>query len=104
MNTNTTQNQIKEEKNKRFLWAGIGFLLFSVYIFFSDYGIYEGWQLESEKANIDTEIQSQHIIRDSLNKIIRRLDKDDGEIERLARERYGMIKPGEEVLFVPPAQ
>ena len=103
MNT-MTQNQIEEEKKKRYLWAGIGLLAVSGYIFFSNYGIYEGWQLEREKANIDAEIQNQHFIRDSLNKVIRRLDKDDGEIERLARERYGMIKPGEEVLFVPPSQ
>lgn len=103
MNT-TTQNQIEEEKKKRYLWAGIGLLVVSGYIFFSNYGIYEGWQLESEKANIDADIQYQHFIRDSLKKVIRRLDKDDGEIERLARERYGMIKPGEEVLFVPPSQ
>lgn len=103
MNT-TTQNQIEEEKKKRYLWAGIGLLVVSGYIFFSNYGIYEGWQLESEKANIDADIQHQHFIRDSLKKVIRRLDKDDGEIERLARERYGMIKPGEEVLFVPPSQ
>jgi cell division protein FtsB len=103
MNT-TTQNQIEEEKKKRYLWAGIGLLVVSGYIFFSNYGIYEGWQLENEKANIDADIQYQHFIRDSLKKVIRRLDKDDGEIERLARERYGMIKPGEEVLFVPPSQ
>jgi cell division protein FtsB len=99
-----TDNQIKEEKNKYILRIGIGILIGMAFIFFSDYGIYEGWQLESEKANIDNDINYQHHIRDSLKSIIKRLEKDDAEIERLARERYGMIKPGEEVLFVPPAQ
>jgi len=100
----TTDNHITVEKKKRFYWAGLGLLFVLGYIFFSDYGLYEGWQLETEKANIDADIQYQHTIRDSLNVIIKRLDKDDAEIERLARERYGMIKPGEEVLFVPSTQ
>ncbi|MEY5130837.1 MAG: Septum formation initiator [Bacteroidota bacterium] len=102
--SNTTDNQIIVEKKKHFYWVGLVLLLGLAYIFFSDYGLYEGWQLESEKANIDADIQYQHAVRDSLNVIIKRLDKDDSEIERLARERYGMIKPGEEVLFVPPTQ
>jgi len=102
--SSTTENQINIERKKRFYWAGVGVLLGMAYIFFSDYGLYEGWQLEKEKANIDADIQYQHAIRDSLNAVINRLDKDNGEIERLARERYGMIKPGEEVLFVPPTQ
>lgn len=102
--SNTTDNQITVEKKKRFYWAGLGLLFVLGYIFFSDYGLYEGWQLESEKAKIDADIQYQYTIRDSLNVIIKRLDKDDAEIERLARERYGMIKPGEEVLFVPSTQ
>ncbi|MFM8455686.1 MAG: FtsB family cell division protein [Ignavibacteria bacterium] len=101
---NATDNQIKEEKKKRFLWTGISVILGMAYIFFSDYGIYEGWQLEKEKAIIDADIQYQHSMRDSLNAIIQSLEKDDGTIERLARERYGMIKQGEEVLFVPPNQ
>lgn len=102
--SNTTDNQITVEKKKRFYWAGLGLLFVLGYIFFSDYGLYEGWQLENEKAKIDADIQYQHTIRDSLNVIIKRLDKDDAEIERLARERYGMIKPDEEVLFVPSTQ
>jgi len=101
---NATDNQIKEEKKKRFLWTGISVILGMAYIFLSDYGIYEGWQLEKEKAIIDADIHYQHSMRDSLNAIIQSLEKDDGTIERLARERYGMIKQGEEVLFVPPNQ
>jgi cell division protein FtsB len=101
---NATDNQINEEKKKRFLWTGVILLIGMAYIFFSDYGIYEGWQLEKEKAMIDNDIQYQHIMRDSLNAVIQSLEKDDATIERLARERYGMIKQGEEVLFVPPNQ
>lgn len=104
MAKNNNQDKIDGIKKKRLIW-GIGILVFVIgFILFTKYGVFEGWRLDKEKANIESEIRTQTFMRDSLRLIIKRLNKDDREIERLARERYGMIKPGEEVLFVPPMQ
>ncbi|MFZ9761560.1 MAG: FtsB family cell division protein [Candidatus Kapaibacteriota bacterium] len=98
------EEKIADLKKKRIIWGSFIFVIGLGIIFFTKYGIIQGWQLESEKANLQNEIHTQHAMRDSLKHVIKRLNYDDREIERLARERYGMIKPGEEVLFVPQSQ
>ena len=49
--------------------------------------------------SIDRDIERQHLVSDSLLRHIRILETDTLEIERLARQNFGMIKPGEEVYF-----
>jgi cell division protein FtsB len=42
---------------------------------------------------------------DSLKQVAQRLEKDDATIERVARERFGMLRQGERLYrFVPVAQ
>ncbi|MFN4819508.1 MAG: FtsB family cell division protein [Ignavibacteria bacterium] len=104
MAKHTNDENIARLKKKRLMWGGIIFAISLGVILFTKYGVIQGWRLDGEKANIQSEIQRQVFVRDSLKRIIQRLHHDDREIERLARERYGMIKPGEEVLFVPQSQ
>jgi len=104
MAKNTNDEHIARLKKKRLIWGGVIVTISLLVILFTKYGVFQGWQLDEEKANIQHEIQRQTFVRDSLKRVIKRLKHDDREIERLARERYGMIKPGEEVLFVPHSQ
>ncbi|MFW6276782.1 MAG: FtsB family cell division protein [Bacteroidota bacterium] len=39
-------------------------------------------------------------MHDSLKQRIKMLQKDTSEIERVAREKYGMVKPGEKVYIL----
>ncbi len=104
MAKNTNDENIARLKKKRLIWGGIIFAISLAVILFTKYGVFQGWRLEEEKTNIQSEIQRQTFVRDSLKRVIKRLTHDDREIERLARERYGMIKFGEEVIFVPQSQ
>jgi cell division protein FtsB len=42
----------------------------------------------------------QRSVSDSLRSVIRILETDTTEIERLARERYGYVREGEEVFVI----
>jgi cell division protein FtsB len=66
---------------------------------FSQYGIINRISLELNKKDLFEKISAEQMIKDSLYKRINILNNDTLEIERLAREYYGMIKPGEK-LFI----
>jgi cell division protein FtsB len=66
--------------------------------------------LELRRARADREVQAAELARlrvriDSLRAWADSLEGDSATLERLARERFGMIRPGE-VLYriVPPAE
>ncbi len=67
---------------------------------FSDSGIYKRFQLELEKRTINEKIENEMKRKDSLNTRIKKLLYDTTEIERIAREKYGMTKPNEEVIII----
>ncbi len=74
-------------------------LLISV-LLFSDYGIISRISLENELHNNENKIAIEKQTEDSLKKIINSLQTDSLEIEKIARENYGMVKPNEEVFHV----
>ena len=58
-----------------------------LFVLFSPYGVVE------QQQQIKT-------VGDSLRKVVHRLEHDTTEIERIARERYGYIREGEEVYLI----
>jgi cell division protein FtsB len=44
-------------------------------------------------------IEDERLKTDSLHNQIKLLENDDYEVEKIAREKYGMVKPGEKVFF-----
>jgi cell division protein FtsB len=88
------------EKNKiKILW-GAAFLFFLLLILFSNYGIIKRFALEGRKNELYKELSNKKEIIDSLKNRIHKLESDSTEIERIAREEYGMIKPGEKVYII----
>lgn len=67
---------------------------------FSGYGAITRWGLEAECSTLREQIKGEKTIADSLRMYARALLYDTLEIERIARERYGMIKSGEEVYII----
>jgi len=67
---------------------------------FSTHGLITRIGLEIDNSNYRDLIGQEISVSDSLNKRIRLLQTDLTEIERIARENYGMIKPGDKVYFV----
>jgi len=61
------------------------------------------WQMKAEVAHIEREIGQLRSEADQLSATIARLRTDPDYIEQVARERLGLVKPGERVLKLPPS-
>ena len=71
------------------------------FIVFSPSGIINRIILTNKQDELLLLINREKHIKDSLNKTIMNLRNDTLEIERLAREKYGMKRPGEKIYLVP---
>lgn len=89
---------VRINKKKYILIAVV--LLFTFYFIFSDYGLIKRFSLELELKSKNKEVEACKTTKDSLNKIIYKLQTDSLEIERIAREKYGMTKDNEEVYYI----
>ncbi len=67
---------------------------------FSNYGLITRLRLESHRTNILDSLNSLSLVRDSLKQRSSKLLYDTLEIERLAREKYGMAGAKEEVYII----
>ena len=85
---------------KRFIVWGLILVVVSSFILFSTNGVLKRISLESKKNDLVKKIADEKRIQDSLNLKIYLLQNDLTEVERIAREKYGMIKPGETVFYV----
>lgn len=71
-----------------------------VFVLLSPYGILTRLRLEGEHADLVQQVAEAKKQSDSTRTIVKRLQTDTLEIERLARERYGYIRAGEEVYII----
>lgn len=81
----------------------IGMILLSflfVIIFFSNYGVLKRINLELESNDMKEEINALNKTHDSLMLRIKEAETDTFEIEKVAREKYGLVKPGEKIFFI----
>lgn len=69
-------------------------------IFFSDRGLINLWSLKNEKLEIQNEINSLRSQIAMLEKEEERLKFDEKYLEKIAREKFKMVKPGERVFKV----
>ena len=77
-------------------------ILVVIVIFFSDYGVIKRLSLEMKSNELQKEIIQQRQITDSMQIALDRLKNDTVEIERIAREKYGMSKKNEDVYYIKP--
>lgn len=77
------------------------FLLAAAYEFVGgDYGIYRIRNQRRQIGFMQGEIRKMRADNDALRRHVARLESDPSTIEKIARERYGMIKNGETVYMV----
>lgn len=81
----------------------IGFALVSIFIF-GDHGLFQLYKLEKEKKEIKEYISNLRKKREERHIEKKRLENDLDYIEKLAREKYLMSKPGEKVFRVVPKE
>ncbi len=93
---------IFKSTKRRFTIIGVSIiLLLAMFAIFSDYGLLKRFNLEYERIKVRNRIEEKLKLQDSLkNEIALRL-YDTLTIERLAREKYGMLKKGEQIYFIP---
>ena len=75
--------------------------LLTVFIF-GDHGLFQLYKLKKERTEIQGHISQLRKDREMLLSEKNRLENDLKYIEKLARERYRMAKPGEKVFKVIP--
>lgn len=84
----------------RFFLLLVVFSFFVYYLFFSNFGYIKKWQLEKEKKVLLKQIEEEFKRRDSLENRILLLENDSIEIEKVAREKYGLVREGEEIYAI----
>ena len=87
------------EKRKTILRIIIGAVVL-FFMLFSDYGFLTTAGLLFKINGLENKIEKESHKQDSLLLWRNTLINDSLEIERIAREHYGLIKPGEKVYFI----
>ena len=95
------QKQIDETQKKlvRGSLGLIGVLMVLTFIF-GDHGLLQLYKLKKEKSKIQNHITNHREEKEKLKSEKHRLENDIDYIEKLAREKYRMAKPGEKVFKV----
>lgn len=80
------------------LWATLGLLLYIAYSYFGgSYGLIQLWRLKQREVALNREVMRLQVQQDSLRREIQFLQTDTTYIEKIARERYKLGKPGEKI-------
>ncbi len=79
----------------------IGATLVIIFIF-GDHGLFQLYKLKQERKEVQEHITQLRENRETLIAEKNRLENDLEYIEKLAREKYRMAKPGEKVFKVVP--
>ncbi len=78
----------------------VALIIFIGLVLFSDYGLLNTVKLQNERSKIRKKHNHELLLTDSLKRHIKRLKYDTLYIERVAREKYGLVKPGEKIFVI----
>lgn len=83
------------------LWiAAITVLMILLVLTFSKQGFYDHYLHKKNLSELEERIDSLKRVNDSLSTEIKLLKSDTNKIEQVAREKYGLVKPGEKIYKV----
>ncbi|MCU0331162.1 MAG: septum formation initiator family protein [Candidatus Kapabacteria bacterium] len=85
---------------KRLIVIGALTGIVALFVLFSPYGVVTRLSLVGTASDLREDVVRLRSTEDSLRTAIKRLHSDTTEIERLAREQYGYVRPGEDVFIV----
>lgn len=84
---------------RRLAWgAGIVAVVFFT-VEGGEYGTRDLWSQKGRKARLDAQVAQLKLDVDSLKAELKSLKNDDARLERMAREKYGMVKGSKELLY-----
>jgi cell division protein FtsB len=87
-------------------WAIVAGLLFALYFAFQggEYGTLDLRQLRQDVVEESTNVVRLQYLVDSLERLATAIEKDPRMQERVARERFGMLKKGEFLYRLVPTE
>lgn len=92
-------NDNPESRRKAVLLL-LAFLVVFSFFLFSEYGLIKRFTVSSQLSEINESLEEAYFKSDSLKEEIELMETDIHTIEKVAREQYGMIKPGEKVFIL----
>lgn len=96
----TAAMEKKKKRKKILFWSVIGVIAMT--IIFGNYGAYQMYVIQRHKMSLEKEIEQLKKDQAQLIKNRERMKTDLAYIEKVAREKYSMVKPGEHVYQVIP--
>ena len=93
------KRQKKKNKLKTYFLLTI-FLSGVVFLFTIDFGVIKLINLKKERSNLQFEIEQLLTQQITIREEIKKLKYDTSYVEKIARERFLMVKPGEKVFKV----
>lgn len=76
----------------------VGFLL--IICFLDQNNLMLRWQHRQQRLSLLKEIEYYEAVRDSSVQGLKNLEQDKSNLERVAREKYGMHLPDEEIFII----
>ena len=83
--------------NKKILLGLLGLVLVIWFLFVDAYSLKTRWDLGQQKKELIRKTEELKIESETLEQDIQKLENNPDLIEKIAREEYGMKKPGEKV-------
>tara|TARA_B100000287_G_scaffold291150_1_gene274511 strand:- start:385 stop:696 length:312 start_codon:yes stop_codon:yes gene_type:complete len=93
------KRQKKKNKLKTYFLLTI-FLSGVVFLFTIDFGVIKLINLKKERSDLQLEIEKLLTQQITIREEIKKLKYDTSYVEKIARERFLMVKPGEKVFKV----
>ena len=88
---------------KKQLFKGMVFLIFfslTIVFIFGDHGVLKLYKIKNERKAIQKKIAELREEKEKLKSEKSRIENDLDYIEKIAREKYKMVKPGEKIFKV----
>ena len=79
---------------------GLLFIVQAVFLIFNEFGLKKWIELNKTRNHLESEIQTLLTQQINLQEEIVKLNVDQDYIEKIAREKFMMVKPGEKVFRV----
>lgn len=103
-NTQASQRKPKNRAWRYLSWLACAMLLYGAYSYLGgNSGLIQYLRLLQRRNHTEQTIVTLQARQDSLHQVIRSLQADTAYIEKVARERYFMGKPGEKIYSVVKA-
>ncbi|MBL7958921.1 septum formation initiator family protein [bacterium] len=100
LSDDTASIEKKKKRKKVLFWSVI--TVIAMTIIFGNYGAYQMVVIKRQKMSLENEIVQLKKDQAQLIKNRERIKNDLTYIEKVAREKYSMVKPGEHVYQVIP--